>query len=170
MGRPPRRRYSWGAGAVYAVPADVVAAELERLADQLGHDPNAAEVVEAARDKDSVLHPLLPFNRTQRELAEAFLEKAAADMLRHLKVTFVTPASRTVVLRARVSVPVGGRRAFVPIARVLSNIELRDQLLSDALRDAEVYIKRYAEILHATGADTLADRLIETLQSFLEGR
>lgn len=170
MGRPPRRRYSWGAGAVYAVPADVVAVELERLADQLGHDPTAAEVVEAARDPDSVLHPLLPFRKTQKEMAEAFLERAAADMLRHLKVTFITPASRTVVLRARVSVPVGGRRSFVPIARVLSDTELREQLLSDALRDAGVYIRRYAEILHATGADVLADRLVETLEAFLGGR
>ena len=156
---PRRRTYSWGAGASYPVAPGKVATEIRRLEKRAGHSLNAKEFVAAARDPKSVLHALLPFDRTDKDLAQAYLEQVAGDVIRHLKISFIAQESRTVTIRAMINVASGGRRGFMPIELVLASKDLSDQMLSDALRDAETYCRRFVNTLIACGQTARADRV-----------
>jgi hypothetical protein len=171
MGRRPKSlppQYSWAAGAEHPVPPDVVAAELAIIERRLNRLPTAKDFVEAARNPKSPLHPLLPFDKTDRELAEARLESIAGNVIRSLRVTYTTEPDRVVKLRAQISISTGGRRGFMPVATVLASADYRKQMIADALRDAETFCRKYTDILVAVGEGERAQAIVRTLATLLK--
>jgi hypothetical protein len=66
-------QYQWGDGRERPVSAQIIGEQLAILREKLGRDPTAAEVVDAARDPDSPLHPL--FEWDDKKAARSFYEQ-----------------------------------------------------------------------------------------------
>lgn len=115
--------------------------EIERLSVGGVIEPRA--VVEAARDPDSVLHDYFEWNDSTA--AEAYRIVQARQLLRTFVVHVGEPAVAT---RAFVSltsdrISGGGYRATID---VLSDDELREQMLQDALEEFQSFEEKYSQV------------------------
>ncbi len=125
------------------------ASALEQMVEQQGELLNPRAVVEAARDPDSALHPY--FTWDDGVAAEQWRLFEAGVLVRRIKVFIVRPSTeaRTVEVhlerpetgaistRRFVSLPSQRNSAggYLPVERVLSDVERRGELLATALRE-----------------------------------
>lgn len=114
-------------------------AALERDGKILPH-----EVVEAARNPESPLHP--HFEWDDSAAAESYRLEQARRLIRVHVVVSDTPTSATV--RAFVSLTpdrkTGG--GYRPISKVLDDVQMRKQLLKDALAELETFRRKYERL------------------------
>lgn len=122
---------------------DAIRAELERL--KVGGVIRPVDVVEAARDESSPLHPC--FQWDDGEAAHQYRLLQARNLLR--VYVNVEPAANVEPVRAYVSLTSdrvkdgGGYRAM---AEVLSDSDLRQQLLNDAFVQFRNMRKKYEHL------------------------
>ena len=122
---------------------DAIRAELERL--KVGGVIRPVDVVEAARDESSPLHPC--FQWDDGEAAHQYRLLQARNLLR--VYVNVEPAANVEPVRAYVSLTSdrvkdgGGYRAM---AEVLSDADLRQQLLNDAFVQFRNMRKKYEHL------------------------
>jgi len=123
----------------------VVVEELRAISKKHRGFLRAKAVLNAARTKNSPLHPF--FTWDDGEAAEAYRLGEAARLIR--VVVAVIPGLKTSEpVRVFVSLkndrgPTAGYRTMVS---VLSDADLREQLVSEALRDAEMFMARYRRL------------------------
>jgi hypothetical protein len=124
-----------------------VKAELDRLKAANGNnrlDPMA--VVAAAKDRNSPLHSFFTWNT--REAAAKHLLFEARQLIQQYTITVSIKENEPIQVRHFVSLSTdrvhgGGYRA---IADVLSDEQMTDQLLADALAELQVFQAKYARL------------------------
>lgn len=125
--------YKWKDGSRFRLPAQVVGEELERIGAANDGQVAPAEVVEAARPEEAPLH--VCFEWDDEVAAELYREDQARAIIR--SVVFVERIGEDDpprVVQAYVHVDTcGGDACYLPTAIVMSDAELRDQVLADAL-------------------------------------
>jgi len=124
-----------------------ILAELERIAAAHGGLLRPAEVVRAARDPRSPLHP--HFEWDDSAAAQKYRLWQARQLIRVVVEPIELPRSGKSPVRVWVSLAEdrkadgGGYRTTEAI---LSRSELRQQLLEDALKELEVFERKYAHL------------------------
>lgn len=138
--------YKWKeAGAPVGISAQVAGEELERIRTVNNGRLTTASVVDAARPKDSPLHPA--FEWDNRKAAEAWRREQAAHMIRHIDVVMDGPANDAQPIRAFVSVMRDEDRSYTSVQHALSDEELRLQVVAAAWAELEAWRKRHAELV-----------------------
>ena len=131
-------------------------AELERVRISNGGFLTPEAVVNSARDENSPLHPFFDWDDT--EAARKWRIVQARRLIR-LSVTIIKPEVEPV--RAFVSLPrdrgVNGYRSTV---QVLSDEDLREQLLECALRELQAFRRKYAMLSALKELFEVADRIL----------
>lgn len=140
--------YEWkpsAAGAYAKVPPQVVGEEVERIAGDSGSCPPSA-LVDAARPEMSPLHPM--FEWRDDVAAEKWRTWAARDVLRHL-VVVADGATVEDSPPAFISVTVGQQRGHVPLARVMSDDDLRSQAVRECVTQLRQIQRRHRLLVAA---------------------
>lgn len=148
MAKAAGKEWQWRSGGPRPpVEAEVFAAELERLADG-----DALELVEpdviwqAARKRSSPIHPC--FNWNLQEAAEAHWTDRARQLVGSLQMVRVDVEHSTATsTRGWWSVSVDNRRGYAKQERVMSDRDLRLQLLAGVKRDVMQVLAKYFHIL-----------------------
>lgn len=123
-----------------------VRAELNRIAAKSGGILQPAAVVDAARPKSSPLHDRFDWNDSE---AAAKYRIWQARQLISITLTVIdsqdanAPAEKMWVSLTSDRKADGGYR---PLVRVLSDADMREQLLADALADLEVFRLKYGRL------------------------
>lgn len=137
--------YRWKDGAhVPAIDPQKAGEEIERLTVRHNGFLSPKALVDAARAKRHVLHGA--FEWDDAKAADTHREERARDIIRSLTVV-VEQAPRTGPVRAMVNVrhPEGGS-SYTPMARAMSDADMRQQLLGRALDELKSWKRRYAEL------------------------
>lgn len=152
-------KYAWAHPRFKRADPQAVGEALEELRQQCGGGLRPVDVVEAARDEASPLHPLFEWDDTRA--AQAHREQQARNVIGSLRVTVVQEPDRHV--RMYVSVQQPKARAYVPIGDLVGDEAARAEVLSDALKGLKQWRRRYAEL-----AELLPD-LFEALDEAIGG-
>ena len=117
---------------------------LQRICDKYDGVLTAELVVKAARKPNSPLHD--HFTWDDSEAGKAYRLLQAGELIRKVKVTY--SPSEDVSYRVRaffnvVSTDEEVGKIYVPIKEALNNPSYREQLLAEAKRDAETFVKKY---------------------------
>lgn len=157
----PGEDYTWASGFSPRVSAARFKAAWDALAETLGHPPTAAELVDAARQPDHVLH--LCFNWDVAAAAAAHWIEQAQALIRHLRVTYSRGPVRDMPMRALMQVQVEGVRTYVANGLVLGDAQFRRQVMHEALRDVRAFTSKYMVFLTAIGATAQAAALADAI-------
>ena len=120
-------------------------------------------VVEAARPKSSPIHDQFEWNNTAA--AEKYRLLQASELIRvSVEIIDCGGASDPVMVRAFTSLTTergegGGYRATV---QVLSNKQMREQMLDDAIAELKAFEKRYAILKELAGVFAASRKLRKT--------
>lgn len=130
--------YQWKAGSIHKIPAEVAAAEMNKLAkeDRL----NAKELVEISRPEDAPLH--CEFEWDDSIAAEKYREVQGQAMIRHLTVKIAVneheyPTKYFFKVRNEVN-------TFEPITVILKDEDKTAMLLEQARRELQTFKAKYA--------------------------
>lgn len=137
-------KYAWREGGPKPkIPAEVFGTVVEQISggDIEGVKPEA--IVEAARAPSSPIHAL--FNWDNAEAAELYRRQQARHYVGALQIVRIrTEEGPTVSNRAFFAVK---PRGYVPHDRVLSDRDLKHQVIASAKKELESYVQKYASIL-----------------------
>lgn len=136
--------YSFKIGLYKNLTASDAYAELMRIREESGElTPEA--VVEASKDKDSVLHNI--FEWDDEKAAIKWRIEQARILIKNI-VVCVESKESTKQYRAIVSiVPFGGgERTYAPLPEVLKDDESYKNLLEQAKEDAQAYVEKYQQL------------------------
>jgi hypothetical protein len=141
-------KYTWTEGPKPAVSADVFGAVVEELA--AGAAPGSVQpelIVEKARPRSSPIHPA--FDWRDESAAHLYRLEQARHLVRRLQIVRVeTKHNPTLSNRAFYSVRTpDDRRGYVPRSRILSDRDLTAQVIGNAKRELESFLKKYASVL-----------------------
>jgi hypothetical protein len=141
-------KYTWTEGPKPAVSADVFGEIVEELA--AGAAPGSVQpelIVEKARPRSSPIH--LAFDWRDKEAAHLYRIEQARHLVRRLQIVRVEVRHNpTISSRAFYSVRTpDDRQGYVPRSRVLSDRDLRGQVIARAKRELESFLKKYASVL-----------------------
>lgn len=142
------KKYRWRSYSNFKVGADVAAAELDRIRQDQGKI-TAKAVVEAATDEDAPLHPA--FEWDDSKAAQEHREHQARQMISSLHVTIVG-AEDVGPTRAYVNVRRETEdRAYTDICTVMSDEDLRQEMVRNALVEVRLWQKRHAQLRELAG-------------------
>lgn len=131
-----------------------VGRELERIRKANGGAITAELVVEWARDPKSYLHRMFEWNDTKA--AHQYRLELARQIVRHVIVLGSTPETTT---RAYHVVTMKGKRAYRSTDDIMSDAELRRQLVERALADYRAWEARYRHLKELADIFRAADRV-----------
>lgn len=118
---------------------------LSELTEKCGGRLTPKDVVDEARSPQSILHSY--FEWDLEKAAERHWIQTARQIISHIKVRIVTSSGKQVPVRNWFSVRTepdeGGKIAYVSVERIQSNKFLREQVIRDALREAQAWGERY---------------------------
>lgn len=156
--------YKFKPGFTCSVSAETAATELERIRKANGTDGvRPAEVVDAARPKDSPLHTA--FNWDNKEAAELYRQEQARTLIRSIVVVKKgTINEEPKRVKAFVSVTTDEGRRYVSTARVATDEELHARVVDEALTLFRAFRRRYEHLLNLP---TLLDDIDQQLTSQL---
>ena len=121
-----------------------IVAELHRIAKLHGGILRPVDVVKAARISTSVLHD--QFEWDDSEAAQKFRLWQARQLIR-VTVEYIGPKDEQVPTRVFVSLTTDrAESGYRATAAVMSNVEYRAQLLTDALDEMKRFQKKYADL------------------------
>lgn len=140
----PKVIYGWRAGSRVGLDAQQAGEALERLQKGKNGLLEPADIVDAARDEGSVLHP--HFEWDDHEAAELFRAEQARELVRSLTIDVSRPDADAKPVRAFVNVDVGQDRGYVSTMTAMSSEELRKQVLAKAFAELEAWRARHAEL------------------------
>lgn len=136
-------------GVVSGKQAEIIGAELERVAKKHGC-LKAAAVVTEARPKTSPLNPY--FTWDDSEAAELYRQNEARVLIRSVRVVRVDiPYAEQPVVRAFLHVTATESETrfegpgYLPLARVMSSKEYSQQVLDEAMRELREWKSRYED-------------------------
>lgn len=134
--------------------------ELRRIAKRKG-TLRAQDVVTAAKSKESALHRY--FTWDQGKAAERWRLEEARHLIMRVRVHLVPQGKQDpVMVREFVSLPSDRRpgRGFRPIQAVMTNDEMREEMLSMALSELSAIRAKYGDLQELCGVVKEIDRLM----------
>lgn len=147
-------RWKWA----QPVPAQAAGEHLAHLEQEHGQlTPRL--VLDDARDEDALLHPC--FEWRDDVAAELYRERQAGQLLRNLTVQIEQPDKPPRPVRAFVSVTntANENRAFVGVSRALSDADMREQVLREALQSLQSFRTKYKAFAELGGVIAAIDAL-----------
>ena len=137
--------YKWN-GFKYPVDAEIVGREFEKIEQEEG-EIAPESVVEKAKSKNSVLHPL--FEWDDKKAAEAYRIDRARHVIAHLLIVEEKPETKeTITVRAFVSFnEIRQKGRFINIRDAIESKESRAVLLNTALAELSSFQKKYEKFL-----------------------
>ena len=142
--RKPKLAYGWKKGTVglqSKIKAQAAGEELSKISNS-DEEVKPYEVVDAARDPASVLHPLFTWDNSAA--AERYREDQARYLIRHIVITAVVQQSAEPIhIRAFVSVTNEEEHIYNPIARVLEDETKRAEQVRQARLGLIAYRNRW---------------------------
>ena len=133
--------YEWKTPGLFPVSAEAAANELTRIYDEKG-ELRAEDVVEESRPLSAPLHNC--FEWDDEKAAEKYRKQQAETIIRCVVVREEHEESAAPVgVRALVH----AQGAYHPINVVVNRVDMMDELLRTALREAEVYRNKYEMLL-----------------------
>jgi hypothetical protein len=141
---------------VKGADAQPVGEELARITATNGGLLTPAEVINAARNKTSVLHRHFDWNNA------AAAQQWRLQQARHLvaAIRIVADDGDHSLTRAYVSIHANGSTAYHSLDEVLKNGALQELLLRQADRDLAMFERRYAELIDICALVTKARQRI----------
>lgn len=124
---------------------DIVKKELEAIEKQDGKI-SAQAVVERARPENSALHKFFDWN--DETAAEKHRLAQARHIINMVVVEIKNKDKQSLVTRAYVEVD--NRTGYRSLSVVVKSPSLRSQLLTQALKDVEIYSAKYAILIEVT--------------------
>ena len=121
-----------------------IAAELERLRKLHAGKLKPQVVVQAAQPKSSPLHSCFDWRDT--EAAYKWRLHQARQLILRVTVVYEGQSGNTIRMRPLVSLMVDRSSGYRALVDVLSNPELRAQLLQEALAELERIRQKYADL------------------------
>jgi len=150
--------YKWKAGAHHSpqIEAQIAGEELERIRVRNNGRLDNGDVVEAARDKRSPLHPA--FEWDDKTAAHAYRLDQAGNLIRAVDVVIEKPSGEAKPIRAFVSVRRDEDRSYTSVQHALSDADLRQQVVAQAWAELEAWRKRHAELVEFAKLFALMDQ------------
>ena len=157
-------KYTWTNGAHIKADAHAVGEELTKLQRENGERLTPRVVVDAARPVESPLHAA--FEWDDLVAAEKFREDQARHVMRCVRV-IKQEGEQTTLQRAFVNVveviDEEEQHGYVPMARVLSDAELYQQVLARAASDLRSWEDRYQQFTDLAQIGRTARERVEQL-------
>ena len=155
-------KFQYTSGARLRVAEKIAGPELLKLSEGRGLDGlEASEVVEAAKDESSPLHPIFDWNDT--EAAASWRNSQARLLLRSIRVLVIAPTT-AMAAPVRVFVSMGPGAGYIRTTVAVKDIVTRTRLLDAALADVKSARARLAEL---KGLDGLLGALVEVEQAII---
>lgn len=133
------------------VSAETAGSELDAISKKIGRAPNARDVVSAASNKKSPLHPLFTWGNAQA--AKQWREDEARRLLRGIiRITYENKEERRAPYRVSIHNGHFGAaeeqhlRVYPTRESVLDDPKLRAQLVARAWDELESWSKRYSDM------------------------
>jgi hypothetical protein len=119
---------------------------LEQICEKHDGVLTAELVLREAKKKTSPLHTHFLWDDT--EAAKQYRLIQAGDLIRKVKVTYSPSEDVSYRVRAFFNVVQAGdneegKKIYVPIKEAMNNPSYREQLLAEAKRDADTFVKKY---------------------------
>lgn len=143
--------YQWKPFSCLKADAQAAGEQMEQLEQNGGLTPT--RLLEANREVGTPLHDDFEWNDTVA--AEKFRENQAAYIIRHLVVHETTSAQEPVAVRAFVRVVEDQEPIYASFSRVLSDAELRGQMLDNAKADLLAFKTKYESLEELSAIFTL---------------
>jgi len=139
--------YKWKTGSHHSpdIDAQVAGEELERIRVRHNGRLENADVVDAAKDERSPLHPA--FEWDDETAAHAYRLDQAGNLIRAVDVVIEKPSGEARPIRAFVSVKRDEDRSYTSVQHALSDVDLRAQVVAQAWAELEAWRKRHAELV-----------------------
>jgi len=148
------KHYKWHEGSRYSGRVSVVGQELEKLRRRNNGIASPKAVVRSAKNKKSPLHRYFEWDDTAA--AEKWRLEEARNLVQSVEVVFGdNPKGKPT--RAYVSIIKGGERGYMDISDVMTDPELREQLLAQALSEADSYRSKYKTLTELQAIFTAID-------------
>jgi hypothetical protein len=140
------------------IKAQQAGEHLERLERQHGM-VTPRLIVDDARPQQSLLHKCFEWN--DAEAAEKYRETQAGYLLRNLIAVKVTSMQQEQSdVRAFVSVVKNDNNCFVSVATAMSNEDMRQQILENALSELQAIKKKYTQLEELAEVFAALDRIV----------
>jgi len=152
--------YAWTNGARLRGDPQTVGDELSRIKERNGGQFKPADVVKMAKAKRSVLHQY--FDWDDSTASEKYRLEQAKYLIRCVHVLVVTEDQeepRTV--RAFVSIEQDESRSYMDTQTVLSNSELREQMLESAHKELVSFRQKYKDLKELESIFDAMDNIFE---------
>lgn len=124
--------------------AQIVGDELEKLERERQHKLTPDEIVRAAADAASPLHPAFEWDDTKA--AERYRVDQARHLVSLIDVVIIKPDQSEAQIRAFVSVSHDDGRGYTSTVHALGDEELRKQVIHRAWQELEAWRQRHAEL------------------------
>lgn len=148
--------YEWKSRADVPVPAQIVGERLEQVRVQNNGRLTPRAIVEDARPDSSPLHAAFEWN--DAEAAECWREEQARYLVRQLVVTMPERQTSEPV-RAFVSVERGPGPYYTSTAAAMSDEDLREQVLGNALYELRAWRRKYSGLVELAALFTKIDQI-----------
>ena len=139
-------KYSYRRGFSFKIPAQVVGETLEELAKD--GDLTSAKFLDASRPKESPTHNLFEWNDSIA--AERYRLQQATLAINSVEVQIINEATATVTSQAAFVNVVGKAPTksglFTPIEVALSDENMRNTLLLNALNELKAFRRKYSQL------------------------
>lgn len=133
------KEYSWNVGFSYAVDANDVGQEFEKLGENL----TAETVVNVARDENNILHNIFEWDDTVA--GEKYRKIQASQLISNLKVVIKEDEEKPVITRAFVTTQRNTK--FQPIEKVVNDVTQYQLLLEKAYRELNSIKCKYDSLI-----------------------
>jgi len=151
-------KYKWvSSSGVRNLKAQAVGEELERIRNGNNGKLRNADVIAAAKSNASPLYRYFDWDDTTAA-AKWRLEQAGL-LIRSVEVCVEISKGKSRDLRAFVSVTRDGDRSYTSISHAMSDADLREQVLADALRELQSWREKYASLSEFAKVHTAIDSL-----------
>lgn len=150
-------KYAWRPGSRVSIDADEAGRELA-LIEKAEGELTPATVLDRARSANSSLHP--HFEWDDGVAAEQHRLSQAGELLRSITIDVTlsnTEPAKTV--RAFVSIERPAGRAYLGVERVMSDTDLREQVLQRAQAELAAFRTRYADMKELAGVFAAMDKI-----------
>ena len=134
--------YQWKPLACVKANAQAVGEQMEQLEASCGLTPKS--LLDANREEGSPLHGEFEWN--DGIAAEKYRENQAAYFIRQITVKEERASGEQIPVRAFVNVGTNDGRRYLGLSRVLSDEDMRAQLLSDAKVEMQSFKAKYESL------------------------
>lgn len=134
--------YQWKPLACVKANAQAVGEQMEQLEARSGLTPKS--LLDANREEGSPLHGEFEWN--DGIAAEKYRENQAAYFIRQITVKEERASGEQILVRAFVNVGTNDGRRYLGLSRVLSDEDMRVQLLSDAKVEMQSFKAKYESL------------------------